>query len=246
MGAALDIRGLTLRFGGVIALDGLDLSSTSGTILGVAGPNGSGKSSLINVLSGHYPAKGDIFLDGRPIAHLATAERARLGIVRTFQTPRVYRRMSVIDNMRAAIHATRPMLRSRSARHREDDQLRNSLALFGLSQMQDALPDTLTPYELRLLELSRAHATGARILLLDEPTVGATEDEARQLGRVLADHLLPRRTVIIVEHRLELLRAVCTELMVLQAGRKIAKGVPSAVLAQPQIRTCLMGELADA
>ena len=93
MGASLDIKGLTLRFGGVTALDALDLSVGSGTVLGVAGPNGSGKSSLINVLTGHYPANGTISLDGQPIEHLTTPERARLGIVRTFQTPRVYRRI---------------------------------------------------------------------------------------------------------------------------------------------------------
>lgn len=245
MGAALDIAGLTLRFGGVTALEALDLSVASGTVLGVAGQNGSGKSSLINVLTGHYLADGEIALGGLPIAHLGPAERSRMGIVRTFQAPRVYRRMTIIDNMRAAMHAKRPVFRRWSDRRREDDRLRDNLGIFGLSHRADALPDALTPYELRLLELARAHATGASVLLLDEPSVGATEDEAHRLSRVMAEHLMPGRTVILVEHRLDMLRALCAELLVLQAGRKIAFGSPSAVLERPEIRTSLMGELAD-
>ena len=246
MGASLDITGLTLRFGGVTALDGLDLSVASGAVLGVAGPNGSGKSSLINVLTGHYQAEGEISLDGQPIEHLATPERARLGIVRTFQTPRVYRRMTVIDNIRAAMHATRPVFRIRSDRRSQNDRLRDDLAIFGLCHQADALPDALTPYELRLLELARAHATGASVLLLDEPTVGATEDEAHRLSRILVEHVMPGRTVILVEHRLDILRVLCTDLVVPQAGRKMAFGSPSFVLESREIRTCLMGELADA
>ncbi|SIT08246.1 amino acid/amide ABC transporter ATP-binding protein 1, HAAT family [Roseivivax lentus] len=246
MGASLDITGLTLRFGGVTALDGLDLSVASGTVLGVAGPNGSGKSSLINVLTGHYQANGKIALDGQPIEHLATSERARLGLVRTFQTPRVYRRMSVIDNMRVAVHATQAIFRGRSDRRHRDGRLRDDLAIFGLSHRADALPDALTPYELRLLELARAHATGATVVLLDEPSAGASEDEAHRLSRILIEHLMPGRTVLLVEHRLDMLRALCADLVVLRAGRKIAFGSPSAVLDSREIRTCLMGEPVDA
>ncbi|MDU8913303.1 ATP-binding cassette domain-containing protein [Aestuariicoccus sp. MJ-SS9] len=228
------------------ALEELDLSVAAGAVLGVAGPNGSGKSSLINVLTGHYPASGAISLDGQQIGHLPAPERARLGMVRTFQSPRVYRRMSVIDNMRAALHAIRPTFQRRADRRRQEEWLFDGLALFGLNHLAEAMPDTLTHYELRLLELARAYATGARLVLLDEPTVGATEDEANRLRGVLVNHLMPGRTVILVEHRLDMLRALCTELVVLQAGRKIALGRPDEVLAQPQIRACLMGELTDA
>jgi ABC-type branched-subunit amino acid transport system ATPase component len=246
MGASIDIKSLRLCFGGVTALDGIDLSVRTGAVLGVAGPNGSGKSSLINVLTGHYKATGTISLDGQPIEHLATSERARLGIVRTFQTPRIYRRKTVIDNMRAALQAIRPVFRNRSDRHIRNDRLRDDLAVFGLCHRADAMPDMLTPYELRLLELARARATGAKVVLLDEPTAGATEDEAHRLGRVLAEYLLPGRTVILVEHRLEMFRALCTDLAVLQSGRKIALGPPSAILDSHAVRACLMGEFADA
>ena len=104
----------------------------------------------------------------------------------------------------------------------------------------------LTPYELRLFDLARAHATGAGVVLLDEPTVGATVDEAHRLSRVLAEHVMPGRTVILVEHRLDMLRALCTDLVVLQAGRNVASGSPSNVLERRDIRTTLIGETANA
>ena len=241
MGAALDIRGLTLRFGGITALDGLDLAVVGGGVLGVAGPNGSGKSSLINVLTGHYAASGDIETDGRPLARLGPADRARMGITRSFQTPRHYARMNLRDNLRAALHAKRPLFTGRAARRREDARIEESLALFGLCQMADALPAALTPFQLRLLELARCHVSDARLLLLDEPTVGATAAEAEALRRVMADHLLPGRTVLLIERRLDLLRDLCTDLLVLRAGRRIAFGRPAAVLDAPQVRACLTG-----
>ncbi|SHH35534.1 ABC transporter ATP-binding protein [Marivita hallyeonensis] len=246
MGAALEITDLTLRFGGVLALDAVDLSVASNTVMGVAGPIGSGKSSLINVLTGHYPAQGSVCFQGRPIAHLTPPERARLGIVRTFQTPRVYRRMSILENMRAALHATRHLFQGPSARRREDAHLRDGLAVFGLDHVAHELPDRLTQFELRLLEMARAHVTGARLLLLDEPAAGATSEEARQLSRAMTEHLIPGRTVVLVEHRIDLLRALCTDLVVLQAGRKIGFGTPDSVLARPDIRACLMGDPVDA
>ena len=246
MGAALRIEGLTLRFGGVTALDGLSLSLAPCTVLGLAGPNGSGKSSLINALTGHHPCDGTIYLGTRRIDRLSPADRARLGITRTFQSPRAYRRMSVLENLQAARHAQMPLFRLPASRRRDMAQLRETLSRFGLSARADALPDSLTPFELRLLELARAAISGARLLLLDEPAAGATEAEVAQISHLLAQYLIPERTVILIEHRLDLLAERCSEILVLQAGRVLAQGAPAQVFDQPSVRDCLMGEPAHA
>jgi len=246
MAATLEITGLTLRFGGITALDHVGLALGSGGVLGLAGPNGSGKSSLINVLTGHHRAEGTVRLDGVRIDALSPAQRARRGIIRTFQTPRVYRRMTLLENLHAACHAQRPLLRSRAAQRRDTDRAMTSLAQFGLAHMAQATPDRLTLGELRLLELARAHVTDANLLLLDEPAAGASADEARRLSEVMAQHLIPGRTVILVEHRIALLRALCTQLVVLEAGHVLAHGTCDAVLSAPNVRHRLMGETGDA
>ena len=140
MGAVLEIAGGTLRSGGVSALAGLDLEVASDAVLSVAGPNGSGKSSLINVLTGHHRAAESISLEGQRIDHFPPPDRARRGMVRTFQTPRVYARMSVVENIRAALHATRPLICGRYERRREAQRIGNSLALFGLELARTTSP----------------------------------------------------------------------------------------------------------
>ncbi len=245
MGASLDIADLTLRFGGVTALNGLTLSLSPGAVLGLAGPNGSGKSSLINVLTGHYAAEGMIRLDGRRIEFLAAPERARLGMTRTFQTPRAYQRMSILENLRAACHARQPVFRGRAARRREKDDMHEVLARYGLERHAQSLPDMLTQSELRRLELARADISGARLLLIDEPAAGASDAEADTLLHMISTHLVPGRTVILIEHRIDFLRALCTEIVVLQAGRPLARGLPDKVFASPKVRECLIGEPAN-
>jgi ABC-type branched-subunit amino acid transport system ATPase component len=246
MGAALRVENLTLHFGGVMALDGVNLSLAPGTVLGLAGPNGSGKSTLVNTLTGHTRGGGAIFLDDRRIEHLPPADRARLGVARTFQTPRIYRRMTVLENLKAARHAHLPLLRPRATRRHEEDAMRAALAQYGLGDHAERLPDGLTPFQLRLLELARAEISEARLLLLDEPAAGATEEEAGKLGDMIARRLLPSRSVILIEHRMDLLARLCSEILVLQAGRTLAHGAARHVFSQPSVRACLLGEPAHA
>jgi ABC-type branched-subunit amino acid transport system ATPase component len=246
MAAALEVTDLTLRFGGVTALDRLNLSLPPERVLGLAGPNGSGKSSLINALTGHYDIEGRIMLNGRRIDRLSPPERVRLGITRTFQSPRSYRRMTVLDNLHAARHAIRPFILGRAARRREQEKVRACLAAFGLDHLAGATPDALTPFELRLLELARVHAIDAQLVLLDEPAAGATEDEADRLSEILAERLFPGRTVILIEHRMSFLHTLCNEFLVLQAGRTLAHGTRDAVFSARDVRACLIGEPAHA
>lgn len=246
MVAALEVVGLTLRFGGVTAIEGLHLSLSPGVCLGLAGPNGSGKSSLINILTGHYHAEGSIRFDDHAIDHLSVPDRVRLGITRTFQSPRAFRRMSVLDNVKAARHATAPLSWSRIMQRRETERARESLSALGILHLADAMPDDLSPYELRLLELARAKVADARLLLLDEPVAGATQAEAEKLRHILAEQVMPGRTVILIEHRLDILKSLCSQIAVLQTGRLLALGAPDHVFARSDVRRCLIGDRADA
>lgn len=251
MGAALEIRGLSIRFGGIAALSDLDLDLPGQTAMGLVGPNGSGKSSLVNVLSGHYPpASGQVSFAGERIDGLPPSDLARRGIGRTFQSPRVYRRLTVFENMRAAKHAGSPwsetLWQTRASRRREREEILNALVLFGLADHAHAMPDALTLVELRFLELARSLIAGPKLLLLDEPAAGMTAQETEILGQALEEHVLPGRSVLLIEHKLELVSRLCDEIAVLQAGRRLAVGPTETVLRASEPRAVLLGEGADA
>lgn len=246
MAARLRIEGLHLRFGGLTALEGLSLSMAPGEVTGLCGPNGSGKSSLINVITGHYPAEGRIVLDARSLAGLPPHVRVRLGITRSFQVPRLYRRMTLAENLDVAQHALLPLWPSRTARCLARDRRAAVLDLFGLSDKANLLPAKVSAFDLRLLELARVHLSDPALLLLDEPAAGATLAESDRLIRLMADHLLPGRTTILVEHRLDLIRELCPRIVVLQAGQRLADGPTDAVLSRSAVRSALLGGMADA
>jgi branched-chain amino acid transport system ATP-binding protein len=246
MAARLKIEGLTLRFGGLTALDDLTLSCEPGEVLGLAGPNGSGKSSLINVITGHYRAEGRIRLNDLAIDALSAPDRVRRGITRSFQVPRLYQRMSIAQNLDAALHALRPLWPSPAARRRSRARLAEVLAIFGLTDKADLLPAQVSAFDLRLLELARAHLINPALLLLDEPAAGATAQECDRLMFLLSQHLLPGRTTLLIEHRLDVMRQLCPRMVVLQAGRTLADGPSGSVLSQAEVRRTLLGEVPDA
>ncbi|ETX30812.1 ABC transporter ATP-binding protein [Roseivivax isoporae] len=246
MAAALEVAGLTCRFGGVTALDRVDLALARGEALGLIGPNGSGKTSLLNVVSGHHaPETGSVRLGGREIAGLPSDRIATLGVARTFQTPRVLTRLTVFENLRAARHARAPgiemLWQARAARRRERERLLSLLALFGLEGKAHDMPDALTLMELRELEIARVLAADPALILLDEPAAGMTEAETDRLARTVATHLLPGRSAIIIEHKVTFVTALCKRIAVLDAGRKIADGRATDVLAGSAVRQSYFG-----
>jgi branched-chain amino acid transport system ATP-binding protein len=246
MAARLRIEGLHLRFGGLTALDGLSLSIAPGEVIGLCGPNGSGKSSLINVITGHYHADGQILLDKRSLAGLPPHARVHLGITRSFQVPRLYRRMTLSENLGAAQHALQPFWPSRAARRLAQERRAAALEQFGLGGKANLLPAAASAFDLRLLELARAHLSNPALLLLDEPAAGATAQECDKLIGLLANHLLPGRTTILIEHRLDLIRQLCPRMVVLQAGQSLADGPTDAVLSHAAVRSTLIGGMPDA
>lgn len=249
MAAALSVRGVRLAFGGVVALDGVDLEVASGGVVGLIGPNGSGKTSVVNVVSGLYrPDAGRVLVAGRDVTGAGARAAVRAGLARTFQNLRFYGRMTVRQNLQAACDATAPWHHALwigpAARRAQDAHLREQLAVFGLAARIDDTLDRLTLVEQRHLEIARALACAPDLLLLDEPAAGMNPGETKALVRLLAERVLPGRSVLVIEHKIGLVAALCTEVAVMQAGRVIAQGAPDAVLSDRDVRRVFIGEAA--
>ena len=243
----LELRQLSRSFGGVKALDQLDLSVRKGEILGLIGPNGSGKSTTVNLIAGLYkPSGGSLAFNGVDLAQRGTHERAALGIARTFQNIRLFANLSVWQNVWAArvVRDTgwtglrkRWLSSGRSAR----DEVQELLAFSGLAGKADLLAGNLAFGEQRRLELARAAASGAELLLLDEPAAGMNAEEIDELDDRIRSLRNQGRTILLIEHHMELVMAVCDRIAVLNFGRKIAEGTPAQVQNDAAVRAAYLG-----
>jgi branched-chain amino acid transport system ATP-binding protein len=235
--AILRIDNVTLRFGGLVANRDVTLDVKRGEILGLIGPNGAGKSTLFNLISGTYqPSAGRILFEGEDITRLPAPERCRRGIARTFQVPRSFDSMNVVENVIVGGLARHPG--AAAARHAAIE----TLDFVGLKHRADAVAGELTPPEKRRLEVARALATGPRILLLDEVLTGLTPSEARagvELIRKVAERGV---TVIMVEHVMEVVMPLVHRAVVLHLGRVLAQGLPTEVVRDEAVITAYLGE----
>jgi ABC-type branched-subunit amino acid transport system ATPase component len=231
----LALTGITKRFGGIEALVDIDLAMPEGSVTGLIGPNGSGKTTLINVISGFLaPDAGRVQINSTDVTGWPAHRIARLGVGRTLQHPRVFHRLNVRDNLRGDSCLWR-------------DSADELLARFGLAGQGERLGDELTIGELRRLDLARAVARAPRLLLLDEPAGGLTPAETASMAELLRREVLPGRTVILIEHKMELVAALCPRVVVLDFGRRIAEGAPAEVLRRPEVVDAYLGaEDADA
>ncbi len=244
----LRVEGLSRSFGGVAALEEIDLAVADGEVVGLIGPNGSGKTTLFNVITGVHPVdSGRVLLRGEDITDQAPARIVRRGIARTFQNLRIFRRMSVHENVWVAQHSlpgVGPMtlLSGRSAgeraRRAEVDGLLDAV---GLADRRDALAGSLPLPDQRRLELARALARSPALLLLDEPAGGMTPAETAEMAALIRDFAVPGRTCVVIEHKLDLISALCQRLCVLNFGRKIADGAPQEVLQQSDVLEAYLG-----
>lgn len=239
------VSGIARSFGGFRVLTDVSLSVGRGEIAGLLGPNGSGKTTLFNIATGFLePSAGSVRLDGRDISASSSPQRSRLGMVRTFQTPKVFEGLSVRDNvalgfykeMRAGV--VESLLGSPRAR-REVERARTLgvplLERFGLAGVADLAAARLTAGQRRNLEVARALAGAPRLLMLDEPSTGLTRDEAMALGEVLLGLKSEGLTIFVVSHDMEFLRIV-GQVHVLYFGRIIAAGTMADIQAGPQVR----------
>jgi branched-chain amino acid transport system ATP-binding protein len=241
----LEARAVTVRFGGLTAVDRVDATFRAGELVGIIGPNGAGKTTFFNALSGVQPlTSGRLVVGGDDLTGRAPHAFAQHGIARSFQTPRVFGEMSVADNVRFGLQfagrrrAAPPLLRDEAS----------ILALIGLGA-QAALPAAaVTPSQQRLLEIGMALATRPRLLLLDEVAAGLTEAEVEAMARLvrrLRDEL--GLGLVWIEHAVSTLLKHVERVLVLHQGRKLADDVPAAVIRQPEVIEAYLGdEMADA
>jgi ABC-type branched-subunit amino acid transport system ATPase component len=240
---ALAVGDVSVRFGGLLALDGVDLSVSAGEIHGLIGPNGAGKTTLFNVITGlQRPTRGTVHLGLHEVTRRRPHVRSRLGLGRTFQRLELFGTLTARENVQMAAEVQRHKLGSgRRASEEADYQLARVGILHVADQPADALPTGLA----RLVELARSLATSPSVLLLDEPSSGLNAEESQALGAVLQQVAAEGMGVLLVEHDMALVMSVCTRVAVLDHGQLIARGDPASVRADPRVQEAYLGGEAE-
>lgn len=233
MAPLIETRDLTLHFGGLRAVDGVDFILNAGEIHALIGPNGAGKTTFVSLLSGRrLPQSGSVLLDGEDITRLPAHLRVRKGIAYTFQITSIFPRLTVFDNVALAVQ-------SRGTRDLTA-QTRAALARVGLKGLESQEAQTLSYGHQRLLELAMGLALHPRLLILDEPTQGLAASEIEGF-KALVEGLVPETTVLLIEHNMEVVMDLATNITVLNFGQVLATGTPEAIRANRAVQEAYLG-----
>ncbi len=237
--ALLEVHGVTVRFGGNIALDDVSIEAEPGVVTGLIGPNGAGKTTLFNVVTGLLPPNsGQVVLDGRDITKTNPTKRARLGLARTFQRLELFTLLSVRENIRVAADIRKGYARDRSNPAAVVEEI---IERVRLSSVADARVDSLPTGQCRLVELGRSLATRPKVLLLDEPASGQDADETEQFAELLLQLAAEGVAVLLVEHDVHLVMSVCSTVHVLDFGSIIASGTASEIQRDEAVLAAYLG-----
>ncbi|MBO5333488.1 MAG: ABC transporter ATP-binding protein [Clostridia bacterium] len=251
--ALLEVKNLSISFGGLRAVDEFNVKIEKGQLYGLIGPNGAGKTTVFNLLTGVYkPTSGAIFLDGENITGKKTIDINRCGIARTFQNIRLFKKLSVLDNVKVGLHNQMKyssvegifrLPRFFSSEKKMDKKAMELLKVFGLENEASTLADNLPYGKQRKLEIARALATNPKLLLLDEPAAGMNPSETQELMdtiRFVRDNF--DMTILLIEHDMKLVSGICEEVTVLNFGQELAQGKTSDVLNNPEVIKAYLGD----
>lgn len=251
--ALLEVKGLSINFGGLHAVDDFSIKIEKGELYGLIGPNGAGKTTFFNLITGVYkPTSGTILLDGKDIAGKNTIQINKAGIARTFQNIRLFKELSVLDNVKAGLHnrykysTAEGIFRLPRFFKKEkamDEEALRLLKVFDLDDEASVKASNLPYGKQRKLEIARALATKPKLLLLDEPAAGMNPHETAELMetiRFVRDNF--DMTILLIEHDMSLVSVVCEKLSVLNFGQLLCEGETSTVLSNPEVITAYLGE----
>jgi len=251
--ALLEVKNLGISFGGLRAVDSLNMQIEKGALVGLIGPNGAGKTTAFNLLTGVYqPTDGSIVLNDVNLVGKSPSEICQAGIARTFQNIRLFSKMSVLDNVKIALHNNVKYSLVTSLLHlgsykknemRMDEKALEILEVFDLAQYADTLAVNLPYGKQRKLEIARALATNPMLLLLDEPAAGMNPNETAELMQTI--ELVRKKfdvTILLIEHDMKLVSGICEYLYVLNFGTELACGTPNEVLNDPKVLGAYLGE----
>jgi len=253
--AILELKNITKRFGGLVAVEDLSLQVEAGEIFGIIGPNGAGKTTVFNCITGVYkPEEGSIYFNGKKINHLKPYEVASLGIVRTFQTIRLFSEMSVAENIMSGRHSLSkqpwyngiiPTPKRQKDERYNWNKVVEYMKIFGLNRYA-ATPVGSLPYGIqRKVEIARALSTEPKILVLDEPAAGLNDKETLELVEIISSFKGMGITVLLIEHDMDMVMSITERIAVLNFGKKIAEGRPEEIQNNPDVIEAYLGSDED-